>query len=122
MNKAKKNLFLVIACVVVGALVIGAIVKSMPWKEDSFIGKPLSELESDLASKGQSLVPVDAGSFYALTDYTLRPDEIGMRFLKGGVYRAGRIGSAVKVGYVVVANTTNKTIRAIYHRKSVDAP
>ena len=93
------------------------------WEEDSYEGRPLSELRSGLMQKGRSLVPVDPGSFYAMTGRTLQPNQHGVRFVKGERYPWFSIGSAVNVGYVVVEiEGDSDQIVEILHRRSVDAP
>ena len=112
---------LIIFMVIFGSAIVGMVARISPWEEDSFAGKPIAGLRGNLQAKGRSLSPVDAGSFYALTGYTLKNGELGLEFQKGGSYNWWPLGTAVNLGRVVVANDANKTIIRIYHGRSVDS-
>jgi hypothetical protein len=99
----------------------GLLKQRLPWKEDACIGKPLSELERTLVAQGQSLAPLDASSFYSLTDKRLKQNQRAMRFTKGKEYSWFHFGTAVNVGYVVVEKADRELISEILHGRSVDS-
>lgn len=92
------------------------------WEEESFKGRPLSELQSNLTSQGRGLVPVDSGHFSSITGRSLSPNQQAMYFTKGNEYRWFRTGTAINVGYVVIEKEgeVEKVVRIIRAR-SVDS-
>lgn len=96
--------------------------KYFTWEEDAFNGRLLSELQSSLANQGRDLMPVDAESFFAITDRTLEPNQRAMRFTKGKAYRWFGCGTAINVGYVVSEKQDGiEKIVAIIRARSVDS-
>jgi hypothetical protein len=92
------------------------------WEEESFKGRPLSELQSNLTREGRELQPVDSDSFYALTDKSLKANQRAMRFTKGKEYRWFRYGTAINVGYVVAEKEGEfEKVIAIIRARSVDS-
>jgi hypothetical protein len=125
-RKTKKALLAAAAVVMLLGLachetLCGVLCRSLPWKEDSFVGKPISELEKALAARGQSLLPMDASSLYALTDKSLTRDQQAMSFLKGKDYSWFHRGTAQNIGYVIIEKTNGARIIEILHRRSVDS-
>lgn len=92
------------------------------WEEESFKGRPLSELQSNLARDGRDLLPVDPESFHALTDESLKPSQRVMRFTKGKEYPWFRYGTAINVGYVVIEKEGEvEKVVTIVRARSVDS-
>jgi hypothetical protein len=96
--------------------------KFFPWEEESFKGRPLSDLESNLTKQGRGFVPVDSGHFSSITGKSLNPNQRAMYFTKGKEYRWSRYGTAINVGYVVVEkNGDVETVVTIIRARSVDS-
>ncbi len=92
------------------------------WEEESFKGRPLSDLQSYLTRDGRQLQPMDSGSFYAVTHRNLKPNQRGLEFVKGKEYRWFRYGTAINVGYVVIEKEGEvEKVVTIVRARSVDS-
>jgi len=100
----------------------GYLLKSLPWEEDGFKGKAFSELESALAKQGVFLRESDPIILYAFGRGKLKQNQRVMDFDKGKRFRWFYVGSAVKVGYVLVESEPGgERIVEIFHSLSVDS-
>jgi hypothetical protein len=105
-----------------GETLRGLAQQHLSWKEDSYKGRLLSELENELAKRGQSLEPVGSSDFYGVTGREIKPSERLTRFQKGNEYRWFRFGTAVNLGYVVSEQENGRErIVEIIHGRSVDS-
>jgi hypothetical protein len=87
------------------------------WREDAFVGKSVSELESALDKHGEVLTPVASSSFYTFTGKRLEKNQRAMQFIKGKEYRLFYIGSASNVGFVLIEKGTGgERVIEIFHR------
>lgn len=94
----------------------------LPWEEDRFNGKLLSELQTSLERQGRYLDDVDPGSFYAITDKHLKPNQRVVYFTKGKEYRYYFLTTAINIGYVVYEKEgENERIVAIIRARSVNS-
>ena len=89
------------------------------WEEQAFQGKPLAQLQANLASRKQTLEWCDVVGFSAITGKNLTGNQRVMRFLKGKPYPWFHLGSAQNAGYVVIEQSPNgeivvEVIRTIY--------
>lgn len=92
------------------------------WDEESFKGRPLSDLSSNLAKQGRGLVSVGPGHFSSITGKSLDPNQRAMYFTKGKKYRWFCYGSAINVGYVVAEKEGEvEKVVAIIRARSVDS-
>lgn len=93
------------------------------WEEESFKGRPLSELQSYLTKQGRGFVRVPFSSVESRTGKSLNPNQRAMYFTKGKRYRWFSYGSAISVGYVVAEKEGEvEKIVAIIRARSVDSP
>jgi hypothetical protein len=92
------------------------------WDEESFNGRLLSDLESNLTKQGRGLLPVDSGHFSSITGRSLDPNQRAMYFTKGKQYRWFLYGTAINVGYVVAEKEGEvEKVVAIIRARSVDS-
>lgn len=68
------------------------------WEEETYIGRPLQELENMLRDRGETLSPL----FHHPDNREYRSNEDGFRFTKGEEYRWFIVGSALNEGFVIV--------------------
>lgn len=103
--KVALAIFLVIGPVWIPTI-IGVSAHFLPWREDRFEGKPLSELITYLNKSNRYLTPEGGNSY---------------RFKKGKDFSVG-FGSAINIGRVTVGtNGGVEVIRKIEHSSFVDS-